>query len=414
VRAWKVDLRLRESALPPEAPARSRLWLKVQWQASRVAGRWVRIRSRMLERAQVGRRYRNPWDRAVTWFWLTTKKERAWRRLEPSLWDYEITFGREVDALEPDLIHAHDFRMLGVAARAKMRARAAGRAVRVVWDAHEFLPGMHPWEDHARWLPGHVAHEKEYAPHADAVVTVSDELADLLVREHGLTERPTVVLNTPETAAEATETPDRTVREVCGLGAEVPLLVYSGLSAEKRGLATMVEALPDLPGVHAALVLNKPAAFYATRLRTRAEQLGVADRLHLLEYVPTRQVVAFLAAADVGVIPVHRWHNYEIALVTKFFEYSHARLPLVVSDVRTMAETVRRTGQGEVFRAGDVADYRRAVEAVLADPKRYRSAYDDPALLAEWTWERQADKLDRLYAALLHGVAAPATGGGTR
>jgi glycogen(starch) synthase len=406
VRAWKADLRVREAALPRGAPARSRWWLRLQWQATRAVGRWVRIRTVMLERAHERRRYRNPWDRAYTWFWTAVKKDRAWRRLEPGLWDFEMAYGRVIDELAPDLIHANDFRMLGVGARAKMRARAEGRDVKLVWDAHEFLPGMHPWEDHARWLPANVAHEREYAPYADAVVTVSDELADLLVRQHGLSTRPTVVLNAPETAPEAVETPELTVREACGLAADVPLLVYSGLAAEKRGLPLMVEALPDQPGVHVAMVLNKPAARYATSLLVRAEELGVADRLHLLEYVPTRQVVPFLATADAGVIPIQRWQNYEIALVTKFFEYSHARLPVVVSDVRTMAETVRRTGQGEVFRAGDVVSYRAAVERVLADPKRYRCAYEDPDLLAGWTWETQADKLFRLYDRVLGREAA--------
>jgi glycogen synthase len=407
-----VDLRLRESALPPDAPARSRAWLRLLWQGSRVVGRWVRIRTWMLERAQTGRRYRNPWDRAFTWYWLATKQHRAWRRLEPGLWDYEITFGREVDALEPDLIYANDFRMIGVGARAKMRARAEGRDVKLIWDAHEFLPGVQPWENHARWLPANLAHEREYAPHADAVVTVSDGLADLLVREHGLAERPTVVLNAPETGP--TVPPEATLREICGIDANVPLLVYSGLAAGKRGIVTMIEAMPHQPGVHVALVIDKPASRYATTLRTFAAELGVTDRLSVLAYVPADQVPTFLSSADLGVIPIEHWPNHEIALITKFFEYSHARLPIVVSDVKVMAETVRRTGQGEVFRAGDVADYRRAVEAVLADPKRYRAAYDDPALLAGWTWEAQADKLDRLYADLLRGVAAPATGGGTR
>ena len=69
-------------------------------------------------------------------------------------------------------------------------------------------------------------------------------------------------------------------------------------------------------------------------------------------------------------IPIHHWPNHEIALITKFFEYSHARLPLVVSDVRTMAATVRSTGQGEVFRAEDVDDFVRALSAVLADPEQ--------------------------------------------
>jgi glycogen(starch) synthase len=136
----------------------------------------------------------------------------------------------------------------------------------------------------------------------------------------------------------------------------------------------------------------------------------VADRVHLAPYVPHWQVARYLSSADAGVIPVQRYLNYEIALVTKFFEYSHAGLPLVVSDVRTMADTVRATGQGEVFRAGDVADYARAITAVLAAPERYRAAYDKPGLLAGWTWDAQAEVVERVYARL----TADHTSTGTR
>jgi glycosyltransferase involved in cell wall biosynthesis len=154
--------------------------------------------------------------------------------------------------------------------------------------------------------------------------------------------------------------------------------------------------------VHLALVVADPSAPYVRRLFAAAVRFGAGDRLHVLPYVPYDEVVAFVSAADVGVIPIHHWPNHELSLITKFFEYSHARLPIVVSDVRTMAETVRATGQGEVFRAGDVADFVRAIESVLADPRRYRAAYDKPdSPLPMWTWQTQADTLDSIYQQLV-------------
>ena len=420
VKAWLADLAVREALLTLAARSgqqsgwRLRLKqrrLRVERLAAGTLGFWVWTRTKMLNRAQYRRKLRGPWDRAFTLFWQVVKGDAAWRRLEPGLWDYELTYGPVIDELVPDLIHAHDFRMLGVGARATIRSRAAGRSVRLVWDAHEFLPGVRPWRDNARWLPANRAHEREYAPYADAAVTVSERLAQLLQKEHGLAELPAVVLNAPTASAGRGATgeslPD--LRALCGIDHNVPLVVYSGSASQQRGLQTMVDALPHLPGVHAAFVV-KPTSAYVRGLVSRAARLGVAERLHVLPYVAHWQVVPFLSAADAGVIPIHHWPNHEIALITKFFEYAHARLPVVVSDVRTMADTVRFTGQGEVFRAEDVADYVRAVKAVLADPWRYRAAYDRPGLLEGWTWEAQADVLDSVYSRLLPDRGGPGSG----
>ncbi|MFF4892758.1 glycosyltransferase family 4 protein [Micromonospora chersina] len=411
VKAWRADLAVRRAALTTAARESGAgrpgglPWaaLRAEEKLAGLTRKWVGFRNRQLNQARKGRKLDGPWDRAYTLFWQRLRGDAAWRRLEPGLWDYELAYGPVVDELAPDLIHANDFRMIGVGARAKIRAAAKGRTVALVWDAHEYLPGVQPWRDNARWLPGNVAHEREYVPYADATMTVSGGLADLLQREHGLAERPAVVLNAPavdELPADAGE-PVPDIRALCGIGPETPLLVYSGVAAAKRGLGVMVEALPRLPGAHVAFVVNKPTSAYVKGLVTRAGELGVADRVHLLPYVPHHQVVRFLSGAQVGVIPIQHWPNHEIALITKFFEYSHARLPLVVSDVRTMAETVRETGQGEVFTAEDVADFVRAVSAVLADPEHYRAAYDRPGLLAGWTWEAQAQVLDGVYSRLL-------------
>jgi len=411
VKVWRVDLGVRQAELDVAAQSGlsgvplliKRQALRGEQLVAKAVGRWVSIRSRHLVAGHAARRrFDRPWDRACALFWRVLMKDRSWRRLYPQLWDYELAFGPVIDELKPDLIHANDFRMLGVGARAKVRARANGHPLKLVWDAHEFLPGIKP-QPNVRWRPAHCAHEREYAPYADAAVTVSESLATLLQERHGLTERPAVILNAPsahDVAAVGDEqVPD--LRKLCDIGPEVPLLMYSGAAAEHRGLGIMIDALPRLEGAHVALVVLNPSAPYVQNLLAHAEKLGVADRVHALPYVPYWQVVPFLSSADAGVIPIHHWPNHEIALITKFFEYSHARLPLIVSDVQTMAETTRSTGQGEVFQAQNLDSFLRAADAVLTDPKRYRAAYERPGLLDNWTWEVQAKVLEAVYCRLL-------------
>ncbi|MFE1408016.1 glycosyltransferase family 4 protein [Streptomyces sp. NPDC058770] len=410
MKAWRADLNIRLIEASERRAPLAKLWLLPQRVFAKAASRWVGLRVRRTNALEARRkRMDSPLDRFTTAFWLRVMGRRAWRKLDPYLLDLDLAFGKVIDELKPDLIHANDFRMLGIGARAVLRARAAKRNVKLVWDAHEFLPGIKPWDPHPRWHVAQCLHELAYSKHADAVTTVSATLADMLAERHGLAEKPAVVLNAPDgqVSPEQAAEPVPDLRELCGIGPDVPLTVYSGAAAPQRGLDIMVESLPQLPDVHVAFIVLRPASPYMTGLAQRAEELGVGDRVHILPYVPHYQVVRFLSAADLGVIPIHHWPNHEIALITKFFEYSHARLPFVVSDVKTMGAMVAQTGQGEVFKAEDVTDYVRAVKAVLADPKKYRDVYDKPGMLDEWTWEAQAAVLDEVYTGLLPGSRRP-------
>jgi glycosyltransferase involved in cell wall biosynthesis len=367
--------------------------------------RWVQYRrERTRDLAHSRRDLAGAADRLATGFWSRLLGDRSWRRLWPGVWEQELAYGPVIDALRPDIVHANDFMMLAVAARAKVRALASGRAVRVIWDAREYLPGMSVWSPHPRWKPAHVALEREFVRFADAVVTVSEPLADMLAADFRLRERPAIVMNAPV----VTDPPaacERDVRTDCGLRSDTPLIVYSGGAAPQRGLEVMIDALPALPGVHCAFVVLPPErtanSEYVASLMARAEEAGVINRVHFLSYVASDEVVAYLSTADVGVFPGLPYLNHTISLITKFLEYSQARLPIVVSNLKTMAETVTETGQGEVFEPEDVKTYVVAISKVLADRESYRRAYDDVERMQAWTWEPQAEVLDEVYRAVL-------------
>ena len=172
--------------------------------------------------------------------------------VEPLHLDYEMAYGPVIDALEPDVIHAHDFRAIGVAVRAKWRAQAVGRSVGVVYDAHEHVPGL---IRNKEFVLSNDAHVAEYIPHVDAVVTVSAQLADELKRHYRLQTIPAVVLNVPMADVDLPwPVPD--IRERLGLAADVPLIVHSGSIAPERGIGLVVRALPHIPELHFAIITS--------------------------------------------------------------------------------------------------------------------------------------------------------------
>jgi glycosyltransferase involved in cell wall biosynthesis len=366
----------------------------------RARGYWVEARRRLYQRgdaaALAGRgpiRTRAALGRAGARIGLAPDPLRT----QPRLADFEIGYGPVLDELAPDVIHAHDVDTLGIAVRAAARARRAGRSVSVVYDAHEYVAGIRRADP--TWLPAMLGQERRYLPHVDAMVTVNAELAGILADSYRLASPPAVVTNAPESAG-GPDAPVAGIREVLGLADDVPLIVYTGGVAPLRGLATVVDALPLLDGVHFAVVVGARHR-YVTELIDRAARLGVGERLHVLPYVPAEQVVAFTASASIGVIPLLHTPAHQIAISTKLYEFMHARLPIMVSDMRAQAALVRQLGCGEVFSAGDPAALAEASRAILAEPTRYTKAYDAPEVLARNSWEAQVPVLLDVYQKLI-------------
>jgi glycosyltransferase involved in cell wall biosynthesis len=324
-----------------------------------------------------------------------------WRRELPEVHDFELAFAPAIDELRPDVIHAHDMHVIGVAAHAVARARAAGREVRMLYDAHEFVPGLSRYGGRTpRVIAAWADLEKEFIRDADGVITVSPAIAGELKRLYSLRTDPVVVLNTP--VVDPSNGTPPSLRDAAGVPIGIPLITYSGGITPARGVHTAVEAMLQLTDMHLALVCVPHNDTYFVRiLRRRVDELGLRDRVHFLNPVPPGQVVTYLRSADVGLIPVLHFPSHEMALTNKMFEYMNAGVPLVVSDCRTQREFVLEHGLGQVFPAGEVEGLVRAIRDVLADRDRYAANARDPALLDTYSWPRQEEALRGLYENVL-------------
>jgi glycosyltransferase involved in cell wall biosynthesis len=331
-----------------------------------------------------------------------------WRRTLPEVHDYEEAYGPVIDELAPDLIHAHDIQLLGVAAHAVSRARAAGRDVKLLYDAHEFIAGLSQYAGRTpRKIAAWYQLEREFIAAADRIITVSPQLSAQLRRAHHLKTTPDVVLNAPLAGAESTGLA-QDVRAAAGVGPDDVLLVYSGVVQHARGVQTAIVGMRELPDLHLAIVATpNPNTAFCEQHKELARSVGVEDRVHWIDPVLPTELVAFLAGADVGVIPLLHFPSHEVALTNKQFEYLHAGLPLVVSDCTAQAEFVRERDLGAVHRADDPADFARAVREVVADLPRLSAKASDPVLRAEFTWEQSEMVLHRVYAELSGGRLAP-------
>lgn len=325
-----------------------------------------------------------------------------WRHDWPNLLDLDLAFGPVIERLRPDVIHANDITMLPTATYTAGRLRAAGHQVAWLYDAHEYVAGVE-WP-YPRMASAYPKAERELIHRADAVVTVSAEIAERLQQENSLPTRPAVVLNTPVRAA-ITRAEEYSVRRAAGVADGEPLLVYSGYVHPARGLDTAIRALPLLPGVRLAVVANRSNQ-QVTDLENLAVELGVEDRLHVVPYVPQHAVADYLSTADLAVVSFRRTPNNELSLPTKLAEYLHAHLPVVCSDVKTLSEYVRTHDLGTVFPADDPQGMATAVLEALEARDRLRANITEE-LLEELSWEAQSATLLRLYSELSGKTPTP-------
>jgi glycosyltransferase involved in cell wall biosynthesis len=278
-----------------------------------------------------------------------------------------------------DVVHANDLDTLPAA---WLLARASG--ARLVYDAHELYADQEPDPPRlhravARGLEGALARR------ADAVVTVSDPIAEELQHRLRLPLTPTTVLNAPE--RDETEPPPRE---------EGPLrAIYQGAMGPGRPLEDLLVAAEHAPEVRFTL---RVAGADAESLRRPAAHL---PNVEIVDPVAPTELVAALRGYDVGLIinrPVTR--NDELVFPNKLFEYLMAGLAVAVPRLPGMTPLVEGQDVGLTYEPGRPADLGGALAALASEPERLARLRKNAraAAVARYNLEAQREKLAEIWA----------------
>jgi len=324
---------------------------------------------------------------------------RNWRGVLASIADLETVFTPMMISLKPDILHIHDVHLLWGAANAKRALLHGGQKVSLIYDAHEYVAG----QPSSVQFPARTRAGLESAAmdHVDAVITVSEMIAERLSNEYRLPVKPTVMLNVPRRLDLAIQC-SRHLRRETGVGAATPLGVYSGVLGPSRNLPVVLQAVARVPGVHLAIVcVPSVTCAAAVELAKTAQDLGVNQRIHLLAPVAPEEIVSFVSSASFGLIPNTAGPvNHQLTLPNKLFEYLLAGLPVAASDLAATRQILTDWQVGCVFDPGDPATIAKGIEQVLRDHDGLAKATRQPDLVKTFMWEGQEAGLAQLYDSL--------------
>jgi UDP-glucose:(heptosyl)LPS alpha-1,3-glucosyltransferase len=305
-------------------------------------------------------------------------------------------------------------------ARAIQRIIAAGRFDLV--QSHERIPGCHIYRAgdgvHATWLelrdaarggaarlttalsPWHrytLAAEAAMFRHPDlkAVICNSRMVRDDIARRFGVPEDRLALIHNGVDCAHfhpgLREEHRAAPRDRLGTGNAAKVILFVGSGFERKGVATLLDALARLPDATLWVVGRDRAQAAFERL---AAKLGVASRVRF--FGPQSDVRPFYGAADVFCLPTLYDPFPNAAL-----EALACGLPLVTTTSCGAAELVRPGENGAICAPNDPAALAAALDALLAagpSPAQHAAAR---TAAEPFTLEATAAALLALYQRLL-------------
>jgi glycosyltransferase involved in cell wall biosynthesis len=275
-------------------------------------------------------------------------------------------WAERAEAWCPDLVQAHDLDALRAAVLLGTKLD-----VPIIYDTHE-LWSEQPFIDSIEAVEYWDALERNLITQADAVMTINEPLANILMERYELDE-VMALHNCQETQT----LPDRPSNEV-------PIALYQGAYVPHRGLEQVIAASALTDKVRIAL-----RGFGSSEKELRA--LDRESRILWWDPVPGPEVVQAASQADIGLIPfLPTCLNHYYSTPNKLFEYMSAGLAIAGSDIPEISRFVSEHNMGALFDPYSPSDIARALEAIVDSEKL--SEMRQRALLGtreRWNWEQQ-------------------------
>jgi glycosyltransferase involved in cell wall biosynthesis len=295
---------------------------------------------------------------------------------------------------EAELYYLHSFEF-----HRAIAPLAARLATAVIYDAHDFYRGIEPverqWSFDRNYLRPFLNRlEDRVVASADAVVTVSEGVAELMRRAFG--RRAMVIRNCHDERRDQPAVP--ALRTLLGLSREDRLCVVVGNYKAGMDVTVAADALALLPKHFQMAFLGRGYEAIAAKLRDHP----AAGRLHLGHFVAPDAIVPSIRSADIGLVIYQQYsENYRYALPNGFFQIIAAGLPLVRALLPEIETTIGSRRVGVCLMHLDPVTLAQAITRCADNAEEYRAAA--AALARELRWGNEALRLQRLIDGLLAG-----------
>jgi glycosyltransferase involved in cell wall biosynthesis len=304
-----------------------------------------------------------------------------------------------IDRYSIDVVHVHDLPLVPMAVWAKKR-----RPVKIIYDMHENYPAaLKVWQKRgfenliknyriARFI------EKRYLPKFDRLIAVIEENKKRVeATYHFPSERIKVVSNL---VCLEDFIPNH-VYENVSLPNDRKIVLYVGGLDSHRGLDVVIRGLNQLisGGEPLYLLIVGGGRYEKTIEELLKKSPFLKGRMHITGWVPFKYVPWFVSQSDVCVIPQGSNIHTDTTIPHKVFQYCALGKPVVAADAIPMKRIVHDMRGGEIFRSGNIEDFKEKLLLALKKPDVYGQS-GKKSVEEKYNWSCAEKELLKVYSSL--------------
>ena len=141
-------------------------------------------------------------------------------------------------------------------------------------------------------------------------------------------------------------------------------ILFFGLIRKYKGLDILLEAFEKLPDDYQLIIAGEPYGSFEPYQKIIDRLPGKARIVKVLKYIKDSEVSDYFSAADLAVLPYRSATQSGISSVSYHFE-----VPMIVTDVGGLKETIGDRGTGLVSEHGTPEAIASEIERYFADPQ---------------------------------------------
>ncbi len=269
------------------------------------------------------------------------------------------------------------------------------KRVKLFYDSHEYFTEVPElvsrpriqriWKRIERWI----------FPKLKYVWTVNASIAKLYSDEYG--KEVGVIRNVPVTLKDL----KKRSRMELNLPADKKILLFqgAGINVDRGG----EEAVLAMQNIDDSLLLFIGGGDVISILKVMVERLNLTEKVRFIPRLPFDELMAYTAIADVGLsLDKDTNINYRYSLPNKVFDYIHAGLPVLSSNLVELRKIVEGYDVGLIAESHDPDYLSGRIREMFSDKKRFDSWGENLKLAAaELCWEKEEKKLLHIFRDVL-------------